>query len=302
MYDAIVIGAGPAGLQAALTLGRMHRSTLLLDSGEYRNGTVLHMHNMIGEDGTPPAELRARARTELAAYDDVEIRDAAAVDMAGTEEEGFRVALDDGSVADGRRIILATGIADDLPPIPGLAELWGRGAFSCPFCDGHEHAGKHIGILGAAPRAEHLIGLLGRIVGAATVFPVDGVFTDEERAALEAKGLRVSAAPVASVTKDAAGVRIRTAEDEVSVAGVFVASSTMRQRAPFAAQLGLRMHESGSIEIDEFGRTSLAGVYAAGDLAHRATVPGPMASVLLAAAAGQLAAIGIIQSLLAAEH
>lgn len=297
MYDAIVIGAGPAGLQAALTLGRMHRSTLLLDSGEYRNGTVLHMHNMVGEDGAPPAEFRATARAELAAYADVEIRDLGAESIVGTDVDGFQVALSDGSTVDAHRVILATGVADDLPPVAGLQDLWGTRAFMCPFCDGHEHADKPIGIVGAAPRAEHLIGLLGRIVGDITVFPVEEAFSDEDVRALEAKGVHVSSAPVVSVEKEADGVRIRTDDDERVVAGIFVAAGSMRQRAPFAADLGVAMLESGSIEIDDFGRTSIPGIFAAGDLAHRASLPGPMASVLLAAAAGQLAAVGIIQSL-----
>lgn len=296
MYDAIVIGAGPAGLQAALTLGRMHRSTLLLDSGEYRNGTVLHMHNMIGEDGTPPAEFRANGRSELAAYDDVEVRDAR-VDGVEAREDGFGVHLADGSEVDGRRVILATGVADDLPTVPGLQEIWGTAAFSCPFCDGHEHAGKPIAILGAAPRAEHLIGLLGRIVDGITVFPVDTAFSEEEQRALEARGARVIGAPVTAVDAHPEGALVRTDQGEHVVAGIFVASGTMRQRAPFAEQLGLRMLESGSVEIDDFGRTSVPGVFAAGDLAHRASLPGPMASVLLSAAAGQLAAVGVIQSL-----
>lgn len=300
MYDAIVIGAGPAGLQAALTLGRMHRSALLLDSGEYRNGTVLHMHNMIGEDGTPPAELRARARRELAAYDTVEVRNDAAQRIDGTEAEGFRVTLADDTVVEGRRVVLATGIADDLPDVPGLQAPWGLTAFSCPFCDGHEHAGKPIAIVGAAPRALHLIGLLGRIVDGITVVPVGAAFADEDRALLEGSGATVSSAPVDAVEAHDGGVLVHTAAGDIAVAGVFVAAASMRQRAPFAADLGLRMLESGSIEIDEFGRTSVPGVYAAGDLAHRATLPGPMASVLLAAGAGQLAAVGVIQSLLAA--
>lgn len=301
MYDAIVIGAGPAGLQAALTLGRMHRSTLLLDSGEYRNGTVLHMHNVIGNDGTPPAEFRATARAQLGAYDDVEIRDIRAESVSGTEGD-FAVILSDGSTASGRHIILATGVIDDLPDVEGLSALWGTRAFACPFCDGHEHAGKPIAILGGADRAQHLIGLLGRIVGEITVIPVEGTFTPEEVASLEGHGVRVSDSAVAAVSAADAGVVVRTSDAAHTAAGIFIASGTMRQRAPFAAQLDLRMRESGAIEIDDFGRTSAPGVFAAGDLAHRAALPGPMAAVMVAATAGQLAAVGIIQSLLAAEH
>lgn len=298
MYDAIVIGAGPAGLQAALTLGRMHRSTLLLDSGEYRNGTVLHMHNVVANDRTPPAEFRATARTQLAEYADVEIRDVGAQSVSGAEG-AFTVLLANGVSVEAKSVILATGVADDLPSVPGLQELWGVKAFSCPFCDGHEHAGRSIAILGPAPRAEHLIGLLGRIVGDITVFPVDQAFSAEEAQTLEGLGARVSVDLVTAVAPDGDDVRVTTDSGDRTVAGVFVASGSLRHRAPFADQLGLRMLPSGSIEIDDFGRTSVAGVFAAGDLAHRASLPGPMASVLLAAAAGQLAAVGVIQSLMA---
>lgn len=297
MYDAIIIGAGPAGLQAALTLGRMHRRTLLLDSGEYRNGTVLHMHNVIANDGTDPAEFRATARRQLEAYDDVEIRAVEARAVTGAEGL-FTVLLANDEPVEARQVILATGIADDLPPIPGLQELWGVTAFNCPFCDGHEHAGRSIGILGPAARAEHLIALLGPIVRDITVFPVDGAFSADETAALETRGARVSTAPVTSVSRDGEDVRITTEVDERTVAGVFVASGTQRHRAPFADQLGLQLLPSGSIEIDEFGRTSMTGVFAAGDLAHRASLPGPMAAVLLAATAGQMAAVGVIQALM----
>ncbi|CAH0207948.1 Alkyl hydroperoxide reductase subunit F [Microbacterium sp. Bi98] len=298
MYDAIVIGAGPAGLQAALTLGRMHRPTLLLDSGEYRNGTVLHMHNVIANDGTPPAEFRATARAQLAEYSDIDVRDVGAQTVTGSEGS-FVVRLADGETVETRHVILATGVADDLPDIPGLQDLWGTKAFSCPFCDGHEHAGRSIGILGPAPRAEHLIGLLGRIVGDITVFPVEQPFAADETRTLEGLGVRVSAEPVAAVAPEAADVRITTASTAHTVVGVFVASGSLRHRAPFADQLGLELLPSGSIEIDDLGRTSQPGVFAAGDLAHRASLPGPMASVLLASAAGQMAAVGVIQSLMA---
>lgn len=308
MYDAIVIGAGPAGLQAALTLGRMHRSALLLDSGEYRNGTVRHMHNMIGADGLPPAELRARARSELAAYDGVEVREATAVRIDGAID-AFEVRLDDGSTAAARRVVLATGMADALPDVEGLQELWGVRAFNCPFCDGHEHAGKDIAIIGDPAQAAHQIGLLGRIVRSITVFPVGPVgpvapivpVAPIDVSAAEALGVRVSNAPATRVAETEHGVVVTTTDGETTVGGIFVAAVTSRQRAPFAAQLGLALLPSGAIEIDDLGATSVPGVSAAGDIAHRASLPGAMATVLLAASAGQLAAIGIIRSLAAAE-
>lgn len=276
MYDSIVIGAGPAGLQAALTLGRMHRRTLVLDSAQYRNGPVSHMHNVLGDDGTPPADHRARAHAQLTAYPDVVFRAVIAESVTGSADD-FTVALDDGRLEHARRIILATGVVDELPAVPGLEELWGRRAFACPFCDGHEFHGAEIGIIGDGARAEHLMALLDPVVDGITVFPVENVDS-------------VRPGPGNSAIVTAGGT-------DTEFAGLFVAVGSVRQRADFATQLGLRMLPSGAIEIDDFGRTSMSGVFAAGDLAHRATMPGPMASVIQAAAAGQSAASFVVQEL-----
>lgn len=297
MYDAIVIGAGPAGLQAALTLGRMHRSTLILDSGEYRNGTVAHMHNVVADDGTAPDAFRARARGQLEAYDEVELRQATVARVAGTADD-FTVMFKDGTTEHARRLILATGVVDDLPAVAGLDALWGRQAFACPFCDGHEFSGSEIGVIGAGPRAGHLLALLGPVVGSITVFPIDTAVTDEDRAALETGGARVAADAVTAVRSSTDGGVIVTAGGvDTEVAGVFIAAGSTRQRAAFIDQLELGMLESGSIEIDDFGRASTPGIFAAGDLAHRASMPGPMASVIQSAAAGQLAASFVVQEL-----
>jgi thioredoxin reductase len=301
MHDAIIIGAGPAGLQAALTLGRMHRTALVLDSGEYRNGTVLHMHNVVTNDGTPPARFRATAREQIAQYPTVEVRDVAAEEISGSVD-AFRVRLADGSDAEARRILLATGLVDDLPPVPGLRELWGTRAFSCPFCDGHEHAGRPIAVIGSADRAEHLVSMLGRFVGEITVFPVGTAFAEDDRRMLESRSASVSLSPATAVSLDGADVRVTAGERTTTVDGIFVASVESRQRSPFAAQLGLRMLPSGAVEIDDFGVTSVPGILAAGDLAHRAALPGPMPAVTLAAAAGQLAATGIVRALMMDDH
>ena len=146
MLDTIVIGGGPAGLQATLTLGRMHRSVLLLDSGTYRNATVEHLQNFITHDGRDPAELRRLARKDIAAYATVEIRDVT-VDSVRHADGGFEVLVGDEVLA-ARTLVLATGVHDTLPDVPGIAEAWGREIAHCPYCHGHEFAGKRVAILG----------------------------------------------------------------------------------------------------------------------------------------------------------
>ena len=151
MYDALVIGGEPAGLQAALTLGRMHRSTLLLDSGKLRNAPVDHMHNVVTNDGRDPAEFRALARGELAAYDDVRVRDVAATSVERLADDTFEVTLGDGGTATARSLVLATGVRDVMPDVPGFAEQWGRTVHMCPFCHAHE-ASTAGGSLSRTPR------------------------------------------------------------------------------------------------------------------------------------------------------
>jgi len=294
MRDVIIIGAGPAGLQAALTLGRMHRTALLVDSGEYRNGTVRHMHNVIANDGTPPADFRRVAREQLDGYATVETLEGT-VDRVDAVDGGFLATFSDGRAESASRLLLATGMADELPDIEGLAPLWGLRAFSCPFCDGHEFAGRRIGLVGESSRFEHLIRLLRPIVADIVVFDGDAL-EDEQRLSLQEAGAVIHPGRASAVAKHGEGVRV-TAGDAIDVAGLFVATGPARQRAPFAAQLGLTVLPSGAIEIDDFGRTSRPGVWAAGDIAHRASLPGVMASVLAAAAAGQLAAASVVQEL-----
>ena len=271
MLDAIVIGGGPAGLQATLTLGRMHRPTLMLDSGSYRNAPVDAMHNIITNDGRHPAEFRSTVRTELAAYGDVEVRDDAATSVERLADGTFEVTLADGSVVAARSLVLATGLRDVMPDIPGFAEQWGRTVHVCPFCHGHELSGKRIAIQDS-PAAEHQVPLLSPIAGTVVVVPA-----------------------VTSVALTDDGLRVTSGSTSVVVDGLF-AHPAFEQSAPFAAQLGLEMRESGCIAIDLFTNTSVPGVFAAGDLAHVADLPMPMPSVLAAAAAGQMAGAMAVRS------
>jgi len=294
MHDVIVIGAGPAGLQAALTLGRVHRTCLVLDSGSYRNDPAAEMHNFLGRDGTPPDELRRDARKDLSRYATVEIIDAGAQSVVPTQGGGFTVTTSAGSTHAARRIILATGLRDVLPDVPGIAELWGTVVAHCPFCHGHELAGRTIGLQGG-PHTPRMAGMLSRIAGRLVVLANGHEFVDAELAQLDRFGAEVHHGRVMSLEAEGSGANIELDDgSSVLVDGYFVAG-TLEQSAPFAHELALTLLASGCVEVDPFGRTSLSGVYAAGDLAHQADYPMPLASVLAAAAAGQLAGVAAVQ-------
>ena len=299
MYDVIVIGGGPAGLQAALTLGRVHRSCLVLDSGRYRNDPATEMHNFITRDGTPPDEFRAAARAELAAYDTVAVR-SVTVTAVEADDDDVRVRTDDGAVHEARRLLLATGMADVLPEVPGLAELWGSVVAHCPFCHGHEFSGGTVAIQGG-PHAPRLTGMLRPVADRVVVVPHLHDLTPEEADQITLLGGEVRQGRMLRVRPDGDGAVIELDDgSDLRVDGMFVAG-TLAQAAPFAEQLGLALLASGAVEVDEFGRTSHPRVYAAGDLAHRASLPMPVSSVLAAAAAGQLAATTTVADGIAEE-
>ncbi|PUB27077.1 thioredoxin reductase [Promicromonospora sp. AC04] len=299
-YDAVVVGGGPAGLQAALTLGRMHRRVVLLDSGEYRNASAEHMHNFVTHDGTPPAEFRAAARAELAAYATVTVRETGATAVV-PDGDGFRVELGGEPLAT-RTVVLATGMRDTLPAIPGLEPLFGTVAAVCPYCHGHELSGKRVAVLGSGPHVARVVFLLERIASHLTVLADGGEFDPGARAQLDDAGVAVRPEAVKELRPSAGGATVSfTDGPDEEVGGVFV-SAEFAQRAPFAEQLGLDLLPSGAVEIDAMGRTSVPGVFAAGDMAHTSAMPMPLASVLMAASSGLLAAVSLDAELLSRDH
>ncbi len=289
--DIAIIGGGPAGLQAALTAGRVRRQVTVLDDGTYRNATVSHMHNVLTHDGTPPADFRAAARRELTAYDTVTVREERVVTVE-RDGDGFRLALAGGDVMTAYAVVLATGVRDELPPVPGLREVWGDLAAQCPFCHGFEFTGRRIGVVGAAA-AGHLTALLEPVAGEFVVFAEGQQVPDGVTLTAPVVTARMTA-----VEREGEGLRVRLDDGSTEDVAVLFVVPTLHQSAPFAEQLGLELNPSGAVRIDEFGRTSLAGVMAAGDLAHLAAFPMPMASVVMASAAGQIAANSAIARLL----
>lgn len=271
MYQAAIIGGGPAGLQAALTLGRMHVETLVFDDARYRNASSARMGNVLGWDGAEPAALRSAAHSELAAYSWVRIVQQC---VDSVQEKGSEMTL---VTSDAKwraeRLLLASGVEDALLPIPGVHELWGDVVLPCPYCHGHEFASSSIAVISDGSHAEHVGGLLR---GLSSVVPV------------------MAPKDVAAVTRSVSGVRIVLHDGGVvEAACVFIPPNAI-PRSALADDLGVRWGRAG-IEVDVLGRTSRVGVWAAGDVARRAD-PRIPAAVVTAMASGLTAAADIAAS------
>ncbi|MFC9997506.1 NAD(P)/FAD-dependent oxidoreductase [Nocardia sp. NPDC127526] len=301
MFDVIVLGGGPAGMAAALTLGRVHRSVLLLDAGHGRNGPADAVHNFVTRDGTPPEEMRRIGRAELSAYPSVEVRDGTTTDVR-ISDGGFEVSTAAGDRLSARRLLLATGLADELPDIAGLAGLWGRSAFHCPYCHGYECAGKPVAVLGSTGPRVRLALQLSRFAKDVVLCTGGRPLAEDLRNVLERNRIDVRCEPVTRFDgEDGALDRIVFESGPPLDRDAVFVENLPRQHSDLAARLGCAFLADGCVEVDEFGRTSVPGVHAAGDMAHRASLPVPLAAVIAAAAAGTVAASALDQDLLSED-
>jgi thioredoxin reductase len=283
-FDVAIVGGGPAGLAAALVLGRMRRRVLLLDGDDPAHGVSDGVHGLFGHDGTPPHELRRIAREQLRPYDSVTVR-MVAVEDARLTPHGFSV-IGSGTASEASVLLVATGLHCELPPIEGVAEVWARGVYHCPYCHGWEVRDRPLAAYGtgAAGLALLLTPLSNDIVlltdGNSDLDPDEAdrlasagvVVRDDRVARLEAEGGKLRRIVFGDGSTD-------------DRAAIFLVPTY--RRSPLPAQLGCELDESGAIVIDEDGRTSVPGVFAAGD----ATTDKKAA--VLAAAAGSRAAYAI---------
>ncbi|MEV0642091.1 NAD(P)/FAD-dependent oxidoreductase [Streptomyces sp. NPDC050619] len=297
-YDVVVVGGGPAGLNAALVSGRQRRKVLLLDSGEPRNAPAAEMHMFLSRDGASPAELRRIGREQLAAYPGVEIREALVVTVAAEERGGFTLTLADGSEVAGRKLILATGQVDVLDQVEGVGELFGRGVYHCPFCHGWETRGMSIAVLGRElPQIMQALYIADRFSDDVVVC-TDGHPVPEQAAGrLAAAGIAVDETPVSRIEGKEGEVRLVLADGRVLERQAVYHRAPTRQHSALAEHLGCEMLPDGCIRVDEFQRTSVPGVYAAGDAARLEVLPDALTFVITGAADGARAAVWLDQEL-----
>ncbi|MBB97914.1 MAG: thioredoxin reductase [Rhodobacteraceae bacterium] len=285
-HDVIIIGGSFAGLSAAMQLARARRDVLVLDTGSTRNRFAASSHGFPGQDGRSPAMIREILRAELGKYPTIRFRDAEAM-AASRQAEGFAVLLAEGEKVAARRLVLAYGLRDTLPDLPGLSERWGTSVLHCPYCHGYELNGQPVGVLARNELAMHQAMLLPDW-GPTTLF-TQGVFdpTSDQRQALVARGVSVEDAPVTGLIGPAPkldAVRLADGRD-VPLAGLFLAPQTA-PTSDLVASLGCRTNDGPTgpyLAVDGMQATSVPGVFAAGDLAA------PMANATLAAAAGVMA-------------
>nr|WP_245886471.1 NAD(P)/FAD-dependent oxidoreductase [Kineococcus xinjiangensis] len=301
-YDVVVVGGGAAGLSATLQLARSRRSVLVVDAGEPRNAPAAAMHGFLGHDGLPPADLLARGRAEVRRYGAEVVR--GRVDGAARDGSGFAVRLAGGREVGARRLLVATGLVDELPDVPGLRERWGRDVLHCPYCHGWEVRDTPVGVLGS-PAALHQAHLFRQLTPDVVLFqhtaPAPGAAEREE---LRARGIRLVEGEVAGLVvagDELTGVRMRSGEvvprRALAVAPRFVARSAVLESLG-AALSPLTVDGAVvavQVEVDGGGLTSVPGVWAAGNVCDA------RAQVVTAAAAGAAAGARINADLAAED-
>jgi thioredoxin reductase len=292
-YDVAIVGGGPAGMSAAIMLGRARRSVVVIDAGEQRNRFASHVHGLLGHEGKTPAQLLDIGREEARSYG-VEFVEGEVSAISKTWN-GF--ALEGSLDITARRVVVATGLVDDLPDIPGLAAQWGSGVVVCPYCDGWEVRDQPLGVIATSPASRNQAQLLRQWSADITVFGArEAGIPTEELAALAARGIR-TAPPALGIGGALGDVTVRTEQGEHQVARVF-AGARHRPLDGLLVALGCERADTSVgayVVTDSSGQTSVAGVWAIGNVAD------PKALVPISIGAGISAATQINISLVEEE-
>jgi thioredoxin reductase len=290
-FDVLVVGGGAAGLTAALVLLRARRSVALVDAGAPRNAPASRMHGFLARDGSDPKDLLAEGRAEVARYGSVLIDD-----VVSHVAPGFDARLAGGGRLTARRVLIATGLRDELPDIPGVRERWGRDVLHCPYCHGYEVQDQVLGVVGGTPEAVQHAVLIRQWSADVTLFPHEDTLDDEQREVLAARGVRVVHGRVAQLLVDSDGLHAIELEDgrAIPVEAVFVRPRFV-PNSGLVLQLGCEVDQDGWPTHDATGRTSVPSVWVAGNAAD------PRAQAITAAGQGSAAAIALNADLVAEE-
>jgi thioredoxin reductase len=298
-WDVIIVGAGSGGLSAALMLGRARRRVLVIDGGAPRNGVAAHMHGVLGRDGWSPLDLVATGRAEVERYGVVVTP--GEVVSAEQVESGFAIELGSGERHFASRMLIATGLRDELPEIPGLAEQWGSGAVVCPYCDGWEVRDRRIAVLATGPMSTHQAQMLRQWSPEVTFFTNARELTDADTAPLVARGIAVERRAVTAVSADAdgrlRGIRLANG-DTVAVDSIFLHPRVVPNDALLRGLGAATTDGFGGapwVEVDATGRTSVPTLWAVGNVVN------PSASVPVASGAGNVAGATINADLIEEE-
>lgn len=293
--DVVIIGGGPAGLNAALVLGRARRSVVVIDEGRPRNRVTHETHGFLTRDGIKPAEFRSVAREQIAAYPSVRFADDKVEAVAG-EDGRFEVRTMEGAVYNAKKLLFAVGKRDLPVEIDGLADVYGTSAFVCPYCDGWELRDKPLAIIAKGAGAHHYAKMLSGWTSS-TVICTNGPdeLSDEQREDLKKHDVPIRDASIRAIESDGSGHVSRIVLEDGSsfnCEGIFFAPK-LAAGSPLPESVGCKMNEAGSVVADSFGKTNVAGVYCAGDAATE------MYQAIAAASLGSLAAVGINGELIA---
>lgn len=288
MFDAIIIGGGPAGLSAALVLGRARRRVLVCDNGRQRNRSSRAMHGYLTRDGISPAEYLKRARAEVAGYG-VEIH-ATTVKNARRVDEVFEIVLEDDTTCRGRRLLIATGVSDKLPPIPNIEDFYGISVHHCPYCDGWEHKDSRIAVY--SKKAVTALALLTWSPDVLLFTDGHARFAKSDKERLRRSGVRVIQEKISRIEgSDGRMTGVILENGETIPRDALFFSTGQSQSCDIATGLGCVLNKRGTIDTNKLGLVNVPGLYAAGDATHDVQL------VIVAAAEGAKAAIAINENL-----
>ena len=292
-FDVIVVGGGPAGLSAALILGRSRRRVLVCDSGRPRNAASRALHGFLSRDGIDPGELLSIAREQLRQYETVEVRTTKVVE-ANRSRDGFELNLDGGGKVSSRKLLMATGVVDELPALAGLEDLYGRSVFHCPYCDGWELRDQPLAVYGRGESGSGLA-LELKLWSDNVVLCTDGPseLTAEQLDRLAQHNISVHEEPIENLlgTNGILEHVLFKNGDRIARRAMFF-STGWRQHSDLAMQLGCTFTEDGCVATGDYETTHVSGLYVAGDASHMVQF------VIVAAAEGAQAAVAINKELM----